>query len=387
MDLSPSEEQATIRDTARRAARELLAPHAARNDTEERFPGETLKQLGRLGLMGINVPAEYGGSEAGVVAYALAVRELAAGCAGTTVALMVTNMVAETIVRYGDEAQKKRFLPRICGGEWPAASFCLSEPGSGSDAASMTATAERDGEDYVLNGTKAWVTSGGHAGLYLVMARTAPASRQTGGTSKGITTFLIEAGTPGLTASRPEDKLGLRASHTTQLVLEDCRVPVANRLGDEGIGFKVAMSALDGGRVGVSAQALGIATAALQAATRYATERKQFGAPIAQNQAIQWMIADSATELEAGWLMCLRAASLKEKGLPHRREAAMSKVFCTEVANEICHRAVQIHGGYGYTRDYPVERHLRDVRVTRIYEGTSEVQRIVIAREILKQWQ
>jgi alkylation response protein AidB-like acyl-CoA dehydrogenase len=382
MDVTPNQDQATIRDTARRAARELLAPHAARNDAEERFPAETLKQLGRLGLMGINVPAEYGGSEAGVVAYALAVRELAAGCAGTTVALMVTNMVAETIVRYGNEEQKQRFLPRICGGEWPAASFCLSEPGSGSDAAGMTTTAVLDGDHYVLNGTKAWITSGGHAGLYLIMARTAP-----GPGSKGITTFLVEAGTPGLTATRPEEKLGLRASHTTQIVLEDCRVPVANRLGDEGIGFKVAMSALDGGRVGVSAQALGIATAALQAATRYATERKQFGGPISQNQAIQWMIADSATELEAGWLMCLRAASLKEKGLPHSREAAMSKVFCTEAANEICHRAVQIHGGYGYTREYPVERHLRDVRVTRIYEGTSEVQRIVIAREILKQWQ
>jgi alkylation response protein AidB-like acyl-CoA dehydrogenase len=382
MDVTPNQDQAAIRDTARRAARELLAPHAARNDAEERFPGETLKQLGRLGLMGINVPAEYGGSEAGVVAYALAVRELAAGCAGTTVALMVTNMVAETIVRYGNEDQKQRFLPRICGGEWPAASFCLSEPGSGSDAAGMTTTAVLDGDHYVLNGTKAWITSGGHAGVYLIMARTAP-----GPGSKGITTFLVEAGTPGLTATRPEEKLGLRASHTTQIVLEDCRVPVANRLGDEGIGFKVAMSALDGGRVGVSAQALGIATAALQAATRYATERKQFGGPISQNQAIQWMIADSATELEAGWLMCLRAASLKEKGQPHSREAAMSKVFCTEVANEICHRAVQIHGGYGYTREYPVERHLRDVRVTRIYEGTSEVQRIVIAREILKQWQ
>jgi alkylation response protein AidB-like acyl-CoA dehydrogenase len=382
MDVTPNQDQAAIRDTARRAARELLAPNAARNDAEERFPTETLKQLGRLGLMGINVPAEYGGSEAGVVAYALAVRELSAGCAGTTVALMVTNMVAETIVRYGNEEQKQRFLPRICGGEWPAASFCLSEPGSGSDAAGMTTTAVLDGDHYVLNGTKAWITSGGHAGVYLIMARTA-----SGPGSKGITTFLVEAGTPGLTATRPEEKLGLRASHTTQIVLEDCRVPVSNRLGDEGIGFKVAMSALDGGRVGVSAQALGIATAALQAATRYATERKQFGGPISQNQAIQWMIADSATELEAGWLMCLRAASLKEKGLPHSREAAMSKVFCTEVANEICHRAVQIHGGYGYTREYPVERHLRDVRVTRIYEGTSEVQRIVIAREILKQWQ
>lgn len=382
MDLALTDVQEAVRDTARRAARELLAPEAARNDAEERFPDQTLRALARLGLMGINVPGEYGGAEAGAVAYAVAVRELAQGCAGTTVALMVTNMVAETIARFGSEAQKRRYLPSICGGEWPAASFCLSEPGAGSDASALTTTATRDGDHYILNGTKAWITSGGHAGLYLIMARTEP-----GRSSKGISTFLVEAGTPGLTATRPEDKLGLRASHTTQIVLEDCRVPVENRLGDEGIGFRVAMTALDGGRIGVSAQALGIATAALNTAARYATERRQFGAPIASTQAVQWMLADSATELEAGWLMCLRAASLKEKGQPHSREAAMSKVFCTEAANEICHRAVQIHGGYGYTREYPVERHLRDVRVTRIYEGTSEVQRIVIAREILKQWQ
>jgi len=382
MDLALSDIQEAVRETARRATRERLAPEAARNDAESRFPDQTLRALGGLGLMGINVPAEYGGAEAGAVAYAVAVRELAQGCAGTTVALMVTNMVAETIARFGSEAQKRRYLPPICAGKWPAASFCLSEPGAGSDASALTTTATRDGEYYVLNGTKAWITSGGHAGLYLVMARTAP-----GRSSKGISTFLIEAGTPGLSATRPEDKLGLRASHTTQIVLEDCRVPAENRLGDEGIGFRVAMTALDGGRIGVSAQALGIATAALNSAARYSTERRQFGAPIASTQAIQWMLADSATELEAGWLMCLRAASLKEKGLPHSREAAMSKVFCTEAANEICHRAVQIHGGYGYTREYPVERHLRDVRVTRIYEGTSEVQRIVIAREILKQWQ
>ncbi len=382
MDLALTDVQEAVRDTARRAARELLAPEAARNDAEERFPDQTLRALARLGLMGINVPGEFGGAEAGAVAYAVAVRELAQGCAGTTVALMVTNMVAETIARFGSEAQKRRYLPSICGGEWPAASFCLSEPGAGSDASALTTTATRDGDHYILNGTKAWITSGGHAGLYLIMARTEP-----GRSSKGISTFLVEAGTPGLTATRPEDKLGLRASHTTQIVLEDCRVPVENRLGDEGIGFRVAMTALDGGRIGVSAQALGIATAALNTAARYATERRQFGAPIASTQAVQWMLADSATELEAGWLMCLRAASLKEKGQPHSREAAMSKVFCTEAANEICHRAVQIHGGYGYTREYPVERHLRDVRVTRIYEGTSEVQRIVIAREILKQWQ
>ena len=382
MDVELNEVQSAVRDTARRAARDLLAPHAARLDAQEIFPTETLKQLGRLGLMGVNVSAEYGGSEAGAIAYAVAVRELAAGCAGTTVALMVTNMVAETIEKFGNEDQKRRFLPSICGGVWPAASFCLSEPGAGSDAGGLVTTAVRDGDFYVLNGTKAWITSGGQAGVYLLMARTEP-----GKTNKGISTFLLEADTKGLSATKPEEKLGLRASHTTQIVLEDCRVPVKNLLGSEGNGFRVAMTALDGGRIGVSAQAIGIGTAALQAAVRYAGERKQFGEALKNFQAIQWMIADSATELEAGWLLCLRAAALKEAKQPHSREAAMSKVFCTEAANEVCHRAVQIHGGYGYTRDYPVERHLRDVRVTRIYEGTSEVQRIVIARELLKQFQ
>jgi len=230
----------------------------------------------------------------------------------------------------------------------------------------------------VLNGTKAWVTSGGNAALYLLMARTGEHP------SRGISAFLVEAGAPGLSVPPPEKKMGLRASTTTQLVLEDCGVPVANRLGEEGVGFKIAMNALDGGRIGVSAQACGIARAALEVATRYATERKQFGRPIADLQAIQWMIADSATELDAGWLMCLRAASMKDAGVPFTREAAMSKLFCTEAANRICHRAVQILGGYGYTRDYPVERYLRDVRITRIYEGTSEVQRLVIAREVLR---
>ena len=327
MNLEPNALQSELRDAARQSAREWLDPDAARNDREERFPDENLRRLARLGLFGINVPTTYGGREAGVVAYALAVRELAAGCAGTTVALMVTNMVAEAIVKFGDEQQRSRFLPPLLRGEHAAASFCLSEPGSGSDAASLRATAHRDGDHYVLDGTKAWITSGGHAGLYLVMARTSP-----DGGSRGISAFVIEAGTPGLLPGRPEDKLGLRGSVTTQLVLEGCRVPAENRLGAEGDGFKVAMGSLDGGRIGVAAQ----------------------------------------------------AASLKDRGLAHSREAAMAKVFCTEMANEVCHRALQVHGPEGYTAEHPVERHLRDARVTRIYEGTSEVQRIVIARESLK---
>ncbi len=379
MKLELTDEQSAVRATAKKAARDLLAPDAATNDREARFPRENLKQLARLGLMGVNVPFQYGGSEAGVVAYALAVQELAAGCAGTTVAMMVTNMVAEAIVQWGDESQRSRFLPRLLSGDdWVTASFCLSEPGSGSDASSLCTTARRDGDDYILDGTKAWITSGGHSGLYLIMARTGGIAG-----ARGISTFLVQGDNPGLIATKPEDKMGLRASTTTQIVLDGCRVPMRDRLGDEGTGFRVAMTALDGGRIGVSAQALGIATAALTAATRYATERRQFDRRIADFGAIQDMIADSATELDAGTLLCLRAASLKDRGVAHSKEAAMSKVFCTEAANHICHRAVQIHGGYGYTRDYPVERHLRDVRITRIYEGTSEVQRIVVAREAL----
>ncbi len=379
MNLEPNALQSELRDAARQSAREWLDPDAARNDREERFPDENLRRLARLGLFGINVPTTYGGREAGVVAYALAVRELAAGCAGTTVALMVTNMVAEAIVKFGDEQQRARFLPPLLRGEHAAASFCLSEPGSGSDAASLRATAHRDGDHYVLDGTKAWITSGGHAGLYLVMARTSP-----DGGSRGISAFVIEAGTPGLIPGRPEDKLGLRGSVTTQLVLEGCRVPAENRLGAEGDGFKVAMGSLDGGRIGVAAQACGIASAAQKAAVRFARRTGAAGRAVGDSQAIQWLLADSETELDAGWLLCLRAASLKDRGLAHSREAAMAKVFCTEMANEVCHRALQVHGPEGYTAEHPVERHLRDARVTRIYEGTSEVQRIVIARESLK---
>ncbi|MBU1431294.1 acyl-CoA dehydrogenase family protein [Myxococcota bacterium] len=380
MDFALNDIQEAIRDVARRASQKLLALNAAAYDEGAIFPEENLKALGEMGLFGVNIPERWGGAEAGAVSYALAIRELAAGCAATAVTVAVTNMVAEAINAFGDEVQKARYLTQITAGAYPAASFSLSEPGSGSDAASLRATAVREGDEYVLNGTKAWVTSGGHAGLYLVMARTDPDAPP----AKGISAFLVEAGTPGMTASKPEKKLGLRASTTTELVFEGCRVPAENRLGPEGIGFQIAMTALDGGRIGVSAQACGIATAAHEAATRYATERAQFGRPIGDFQAIQWMIADSATQLEAAWLLCLRAASLKDAKVRFTREAAMSKVFCTEAANEICHRAVQILGGYGYTREYPVERHLRDARVTRIYEGTSEVQRVVIAREILK---
>jgi alkylation response protein AidB-like acyl-CoA dehydrogenase len=377
MDLALNEKQAEIQALAQRAAAELLAPTAAQNDRHAIFPTATLHALGKRGLMGVNIDPAYGGKGAGVVAYAVAVRQLAAACAGTTVAMMVTNMVAEAIQKYGTDDQKRRYLPLICGGQYAAASFSLSEPGSGSDAASLRATAVLDGDAYVLEGTKAWVTSGGEAGLYLVMAVTDVSQR-----AKGISAFLVEPGTPGLSVPKPEAKMGLRASKTTQLVFKACRVPVANRLGPEGVGFKIAMNALDGGRVGVSAQACGIATGALVTASRLLAEEAD--SPSADYAERRGLLADAATELDAGWLLCLRAAALKDEGRPLTREAAMSKLFCTEMAHRACARALDIVGVDAYTDALGLERAVRDVRVTRIYEGTSEVQRIVIAREVLR---
>lgn len=377
MNFELDDRQSETQRIAAEAARDLVAPGAAARDRHHTFPADTLRALGRQGLLAINIDPAHGGRGAGVVAYVLAVRELAGACAATTVGLMVTNMVAEAIQRFGDADQHTRFLPPIARGEWAAAGFSLSEPDSGSDAASLRTTAVRDGDHYVLDGTKSWVTSGGEAGVYLVMARTDPEQR-----SRGISAFLVDADTPGLTAAKPEDKLGQRGSPTTQLILDGCRVPAAHRLGPEGIGFKIAMASLDGGRVGVSAQAVGVATAAAAAATRYVAERFDDMPP--EMADMQRQIADCATEIDAGWLLCLRAAALKDQGRPMTREAAMSKLYCTEMANRVCRRALEVLGADGITRATPVERYLRDARVTRIYEGTSEVQRIVIARETLR---
>lgn len=377
MNLVPDEAQRAALAAAREAAHTLLGPDAADLDASHAFPTETLKALGRAGLMGVNVDPAYGGRGAGAVAYALAVRELAAACAGTTVGMMVTNMVAEAIEAYGDDAQKAQHLPRITGGEYAAAAFSLSEPGSGSDAASLRTVATRDGDDYVLDGTKAWVTSGGHAGVYLVMAATDPAAR-----ARGISAFLVEPGTPGFEAAKPEHKMGQHASATTELVFDQCRVPASARLGPEGIGFKIAMRALDGGRVGVSAQACGVATGALAMATGHlaSLDAEAQGPDHAAHLAA---LADAATALDAAWLMCLRAAWLKDEKRPFTREAAMSKLFCTETAGRVCEAALRILGPDAYGAN-AVSQALRDVRVTRIYEGTSEVQRIVIAREVLR---
>jgi alkylation response protein AidB-like acyl-CoA dehydrogenase len=374
-----NETQAMVQQAARGYAQKTLAPLAARLDREGRFPREQLLELAELGLMGINVPEEFGGVQAGAISYALAMMEISQACASTAVTMAVTNMVGDTIVRFGSQEQMQRYLPEITSGRFAAASYALSEPQTGSDAAALHTNARRDGGGWVLNGSKQWITSGDHAGVIIVWARTGVSG------SKGISCFLVEAGAPGLQIGKHEDKMGLRASTTVSLSFEDLRLPASAMLGAEGQGFTIAMRALDGGRVGIAAQAVGIGTAALNAAVRYAKDRQAFGQPIANFQAIRFMLADVVTELEAARLLTLRAAALKEAGKPFTREASMAKLFASEKANKACDIGVQIHGGYGYIDEFPAERHYRDARVTTIYEGTSEVQRIVIAREVLKE--
>lgn len=377
MTFEPTQEQAQIRDMVRSLARKEFAPRAAEIDEQSRYPEENMKRLAELGLLGMLVPASHGGSETGAVSYAIALAEVAGGCASTSVGMAVTNMVGETIHRFGNEEQKDRFLPALVSGS-AAGAFALTEPSAGSDAFGISTVAVRDGETYVLNGSKVFITNGSYAGVMIAMAVTQKEPE------KRISAFLIEPGTPGLSIGRPERKMGLKGSNTVSLSFDDCRVPGRNILGDEGDGFKIAMTALDGGRIGIASQSIGIARAALEAAISYAKERKQFDRTISEFQAIQWMIADSAMELDAGELLTLRAAARKDAGSPFAREASIAKVFTSEAAFRVCHRAVQVLGGYGYIREYPVERHLRDIKVTSIYEGTSEIQRVIIARNLLR---
>jgi alkylation response protein AidB-like acyl-CoA dehydrogenase len=381
MDFALSETEQLIQKTARDYAERRLAKVAAEIDETGRFPAEEVRELAELGLMGVNVPASFGGAEAGAVAYALSMIEVARGCASTAVTMAVTNMVGEIICRFGSEEQKSRHVPKLTSGEYAAGSFALSEPSAGSDPGGMQTTATATSDGFVLNGSKAWVTSGAHSGVIVVWARTAP--RETHPGARGISCFLVEKGAPGMKVGHAEKKMGLRGSNTVPIAFEDCAVPKDALLGQLHQGFRVAMTALDGGRIGISAQAIGIAQAALDEAVAYAKDRRQFDRAIADFQAIQWLIADSKTELDAARLLCLRAASLKLASQPFTREASIAKLFASEAANRICDRALQIHGGYGYVRDFAVERHVRDVRVTRIYEGTSEIQRTVIARSVL----
>jgi alkylation response protein AidB-like acyl-CoA dehydrogenase len=375
-----TEEQALIERTARDYAERVLAPAAAERDVQSTFPDRELGELAEIGLLGVNVPEALGGAEAGAVAYSLAMQQLARGDASVAVAVSVTNMVAELICQFGSEAQRRRHVPGLVGGDAVCGSFALSEPQAGSDPAAMKTTAVRTEGGWRLTGTKQWITSGDRAGVLVVWAVTDPEAGH-----RGITAFIVRGGAPGLAVNRAEEKMGLHGSSTVQLSLDGVEVADDDVLGRPGDGFKLAMAALDGGRIGIASQAIGIAGGALAAAVAYAAEREQFGTPIIKHQAIGNMLADCATWMDAARLMTLRAAWRKDRGLPFSHQASMAKLFSTERAIRTCDTAIQVHGGYGYTRDFPVERAYRDVRVTAIYEGTSEIQRIVIARHLLRQ--
>lgn len=379
MEFELTDEQRLIRDMARDFACKELAPVASKYDAEEHYPREELRHMAELGLMGVNIPAEYGGAEAGVVAYSLAMQEIAYGCAAASVTMAVTNMVGEVICAFGTEEQKREHVQRLTSGEYSAGAFALSEPHCGSDAAALSTKAVRQGDRWILDGEKTWITSGNTAGVMVVWARTG------GPGPGGVSAFLVTPDAPGFSVGRHEDKMGLRASGTVSLVFEGCELPENALLGDEGDGFKVAMMALDGGRIGIGSQSCGIARAALDEAKAYALERTAFGKPLTNLQAIQIKLADMATELEAARLLTLRAAWLKEQNRGFSKEASMAKLYASEAANRICAESLQIHGGYGYVKEFPIERHYRDVRVTTIYEGTSEVQRIVISRHVLRE--
>lgn len=380
MNFALTEEQKMIQEMCRDFAKAELAPQAARLDeTKDRdILKANVKKMAELGLMGMNIPEAYGGAQVGVVAYSLAMTEIAAGCAATATTMSVTNMVGEVLLEFGTEAVKKMHIPRICSGEYTAGAFGLTEPGAGSDPAGMKTTAVLDGDEWVLNGQKIFISSAEYANVVVVWAVTNKNTPK----GKGISAFVVEQGTPGYIVGADEKKMGQKGSSTNQLIFDNCRIPKKNLLGSLDDGFRIALMELAGGRIGIGSQSIGIGRAAMDFAVDYAKNREQFGQPISGFQAIQFMIADAYTELEAAQLLVLRAAFLKETGKSFTREASMGKVLASEAANRACYKAIQMLGGYGYTADYPVERLARDVRVTTLYEGTSEIQRLVIARDL-----
>jgi butyryl-CoA dehydrogenase len=382
MNFELTEEQKIIKDTAAKFAKRELEPVAAELDrTKNReILKNNLKKLAELGFMGLNVDPEYGGTGAGVVAFSLAMTELGRACASTAVTACVTNMVAEVIQVVGTQAQREKYIPPICSGEYAAGSFGLTETCAGSDPAAMRSSAVPDGDHWVLNGNKIFISSAEYAGVFVVWAVTDKQARK----GRGISAFLVEPSFPGFIVGKDEKKLGQHGSSTNELVFDNCRVPVENMLGKVNDGFRIAVAELAGGRIGIGSMSLGIGLAAMDFATKYAAERVQFDKPIADQQAIQWMIADNYTRLDAARLLLLRAAYLKETGKPYAVQASMAKLYASEAANKACYDAVQMLGGYGYTADFPVERHYRDVRITTIYEGTSEIQRLIVARDLLK---
>ncbi len=378
MDWNLTDDQRMVRDMVRSFAEKKIRPIAAELDKTGRFPIENLREMAELGLTGMTVPAEYGGSPMGHLALSLTITEVARACAATAVTIAVTNMVGEAVFRHGTEAQKRRFIPLVTTGSQPIGSFCLTEPDAGSDAASLKTRAVRDGDFWVLNGEKMFISHGDAASVYIVWARTGDEPG-----AHGVSCILVEGGTPGVVVSRILPKMGQIGNHTVALKFEDCRVPAANLLGQLHRGFHIAMAGLDGGRINVASQALGVGLAALEASVEYAKIREQFGQPIGRFGAVQEQIANMATELEAARALTLRAAWMRENKIRCCREASMAKLYTTEALQRVVRAAVQIHGGYGYTKEYVVERLFRDARVTALYEGTSEIQRLVIARELL----
>jgi butyryl-CoA dehydrogenase len=375
-----SEDQELFKRTIHEFAEREIVPIAAELDEKEQYPRESLRKMAELGLLGMVVPEEYGGAGTSTLDYVLAMEEISWADASHSVVVSVNNsLVCEPILRFGTSDQKREYLPALAQGRYVGA-YCLSEPTSGSDASNMSTTARRDGDGWVLNGTKSWITNGGEAGLYLVYAL----SNQDVSKSRGITAFLVESDTPGLRAGKKEKKLGIRASSTTQMFFEDCRVPDSAVIGNVDEGFKIAMATLDGGRIGIGAQALGIAQRAFDESVRYAKEREAFGHPIADFQGLQWRLADMATRIEAARLLVYRAARMKDGGVGFSREASMAKLYASEAAMFCAHAAVQMFGGYGFVREYPVEKLFRDAKITEIYEGTSEIQRLVISRHVLR---
>ncbi len=378
MSYQLNEEQKMIQAMVRDLAREVMLPTAAERDSTKEFPAESVKKMGELGLMGMSIPPEYNGAGVDTISYSLALQEIGYACASTAVIMSVHNSVScGPIYKFGSDFLKEKYLKPLAAGQLLGC-FALTEPGAGSDPASQKSNAKRDGDTYVLNGTKAFVTSGKNADVVVATAYTDKSKRH-----GGISAFVLEKGLPGFIVGPEEDKMGQRASDTTSLTFEDCRVPAENLLGEEGDGFTIAMAALDEGRIGIASMSVGIAQACLDAAISYAKEREQFGSPISKFQGIRWMIADMAVQIEAARLLTFNAAAMKDRDERFTPEASMAKLFASEMVNKVAYQALQIHGGYGYSKEYAVERYYRDARVTTIYEGTSEVQRIVIANDII----
>ncbi|UCE36492.1 MAG: acyl-CoA dehydrogenase [Thermoplasmata archaeon] len=379
MDFRPTKEQEMIRNMVSEFAEKEIKPLAKEIDETGEFPWQTIKKMAELNLMGLPIPTEYGGAGVDTISYAIAIEEIAKRCASTAVIVSVhTSVGTYPIYIFGTKEQKEKFVVPLAKGERIGA-FALTEPGAGSDAASVQTTAVKKGDNYILNGSKIFITNGGVAGSVVVMAMTDKSKRH-----RGISALIVEKDTEGFTIGSKEKTMGMIGSDTSELVFENCKVPKENLLGSEGMGFTIAMKALDGGRVGIAAQALGIAEAALDESIKYAKEREQFGRPIAKFQAVQWMISNMACEIEAARMLTYQAAFLKDKGVDFSKEAAMAKLYASYVARNSTIKALQIHGGYGYIKDYPVERFFRDAKVTEIYEGTSEIQRLVIASSLLK---